>query len=60
MTQAEYEARAVPRLAVIDRLDALCKWELFDWQCDHVTRTRRELRERLMREQTADEVAAGL
>lgn len=59
-----YRARAIPRLAAIDRLDARCQWgrhlaELSPNEV-HEIAALRERRERLMREQIDDEVAAGL
>lgn len=59
-----YRARALPRLAAIDRLDALCRWDkhLAELAPDEVQQVAalRERRERLMREQISDEVEAGL
>lgn len=62
MTIDEYQARAIPRLARIDELDKLCEWDKFDFESSDPDRIRRvrATRERLMREQAADEVAAGL
>jgi hypothetical protein len=56
----EYKRRAIPRLAQIDRLDERCEWEKFDCQCSLEVQALRERRKRLMDEQGADEVAAGL
>lgn len=60
MTLEEYEARALPRLALIDSLDKRCEWGKWDWECSLEVRKLRDRRERLMQEQAADEKAAGL
>lgn len=56
----EYEARAIPRLAVIDELSPRCQWEKHVSDCDDITLTIRARWRRLMDEQGADEIAAGL
>ena len=60
MTIEEYERRAIPRLERIDRLDKLCEWEKYDFQCSPKVQEYRETRRRLMAEQAADEMEAGL
>ena len=52
----EYNARAVPRLAAIDRLAGKINFATDSWRWTQEG----ERYERLMREQGADEVAAGL
>jgi hypothetical protein len=60
MSEAEYQRRAVPRLAQIDALDKRCEWDKHEFEIDWETRERRERRNRLMAEQNADEFAAGM
>jgi hypothetical protein len=60
MTEDEYNARAIPRLARIDALDKNCQWDKHSFEVDWQTLERRELRDRLMKEQNADEAAAGI
>jgi hypothetical protein len=63
MTEQEYQARALPRLAAIDELDKLCQWDKFMFQIPYEQQEKvrrcREQRERLMSEQSADECAMG-
>ena len=56
LSSDEYKARAIPRLAAIDALAAHIDFSTFSWQ----STPEGERYERLMREQMADEVAAGL
>lgn len=60
----EYKQRSTPRLAAIDELDQRCQWDKFLEEIPLEKRAEiaelRKRRERLMKEQVADEVAAGL
>lgn len=56
MTEEMYKARAIPRLAAIDALASRIDFEKCGWQLT----PEGERYQRLMDEQQADEVAAGL
>ena len=56
LSDEEYKARAIPRLAAIDRLAKKIDFTTEAWRWT----TEGERYERLMNEQCADEVAAGL
>jgi len=56
LSEEEYKARAIPRLAAIDRLAEKIDFTTEAWKCT----PEGERYQRLMNEQGADEVAAGL
>lgn len=56
----EYTARAVPRLARLDAIAERCAFGKWEFQCTPEERRYREIHQRLLDDQTADEVAAGL
>ena len=60
LSMAEYKMRAEPRLAAIDAMDKRCEWSKWDFECTPEVQALRERRNRLMSEQIADEVDAGL
>jgi hypothetical protein len=60
LTFEEYQSRAVPRMAAIEALDARCEWDKPGYECSLAVLELRDRRGRLMREQIADEAAAGL
>jgi hypothetical protein len=56
----EYEQRATSRLALIEAMDKRCQWDKFGFQVPFEIQELRRRREKLMDEQTRDEIAAGL
>jgi hypothetical protein len=60
MDMETYEKRAIPRLALIDKLSERCAFDKYEFQCSEAELRARATWKKLMNEQGADEIAAGL